>query len=675
MSILFLSVVISTTCAISSPTIDDRTISQAINMMKTELVARHDSVQCWEEEHAGGWLSKHEGGTSAIATLALLASDISINSTELQQSLDYLWEIKNPSTYVLSLRTSIWSLLPNRFERRLKKDTKRLIATMGISCGGWGHGARPPTSLKAASPLVRQFGMNALREAGRNGVSIPTQCWSAIADATLATQHRNGGWSYEQSNSSGKATPNMTVAGLNCLLGVDEIFKDNISKQDAAKLHAAIDKAINWLNKHTDTTTNTGGTAITSYLYSLERAAMSCGLAEIHNRDWFLDGAMAVLDAHCGVRKAKGSTVNLSFALLFLTRGRVPLAICELVVDEARVDPLRISDTLASRISQTTEQSLGWRLVTLEDSINTWLSAPILFMQNINCIPDDITKLQTYLDKGGLIVILSDGKSIRKWGAIADAICPDMPSRKVDTSHWSLSLLIRATGTQVMTWGDSIRDRIFLIRGSPKDLVAREKSKLSNVLINICCGAAELDAWHPRLRIAPEPTNGTLVLAKHDGNWAMESSGFNRWNSTPMTLKKAAGRPLIVVGGIGDVEATDQLASDVIYAASMGSTVLIETIGGQGNFTMKLRTQIASKAGVILEPSKSIPPLQGRRGWSIHHNQNIDPPLIAQIDKGSVVFVACDIRNALLGEPSWGIHGYNQKSAQLLVTYLMNQGN
>jgi len=76
MSILFLSVVISTTCAISSPTIDDRTIFQPINMMKTELVARHDSVQCWEEEHAGGWLSKHEGGTSAIATLALLACDI-----------------------------------------------------------------------------------------------------------------------------------------------------------------------------------------------------------------------------------------------------------------------------------------------------------------------------------------------------------------------------------------------------------------------------------------------------------------------------------------------------------------------------------------------------------------------------------------------------------------------
>ena len=164
-------------------------------------------------------------------------------------------------------------------------------------------------------------------------------------------------------------------------------------------------------------------------------------------------------------------------------------------------------------------------------------------------------------------------------------------------------------------------------------------------------------------------------LSKHEGNWAFESSGFNRWKCTPMTLERAEGKPLIVVGGIDDVDATDQLASDVIRAASMGSTVLIETIGGQGNFTMKLRSRISSKASVILEPIKSIPPLQGRRGWTIHHNQIIDPPLIAQIDRGSIVFVACDIRNALLGQPSWGIHGYDQKSAQHLITYLMNQRN
>jgi len=675
MSTFFLCVVVSTTCAVSTPSLDDSDVNDAIKMISTELGLRHDPIECWEDAESEGWLSKNKGGTTAITALALLASGVSINSEELQQSLEYLWEIDNPSTYVLSLRTSIWSMLPDRFERRLKKDAKRLTSTMGFSSGGWGSGAQPPTNLRDASPLVRQFGMNALREAGRSGASIPTRCWSAIANATLATQHRNGGWSYEQNNSVGEATPNMTVAGLNCLLGVDEIFKDDLSKQDAMKLHTAIDNAIAWLNTHADTNINTGGTALMSYLYALERVAMTCGLAEIRNRDWFLDGAQAVLDAHCGVTKAKGSTVNLSFALLFLSRGRVPLALCELVVDEGRVDPLRFCDTLASRIAHATERHLGWRLVTHEDSIDTWLSAPLLFIQDIKAIPNDIAKLGRYLDRGGMIVMLEDGKSSRQWTAVADALCPDIESRKVDTGHWSLSLLVPATGIRVTTWHDSIRDRILLVRGSPQALVRREKSKLSNVMINICCGAAELDAWHPRLRISPQPTSGSIVLARHPGNWDSESTGFNRWKVERMSLSKAAGKPLIVVGGIDENEATGILVNDVIHAATEGSTVLVETIGGRGNFAKALRKQIAAKTGVILKPINPIPALHGRRGWTIHLNKTLEPPLVARIDRGRVVFIDFDIRNALLGQPSWGIHGFDTNSAQGFMTTLLNQDN
>lgn len=675
MSTFLLCAVVSTTCAVSTPQLDDQDITTAIKMISTELESRHDPISCWEEEHSEGWLSKHQGGTTAIATLALLASGVSINSEELQQSLDFLCEIEHPSTYVLSLRTSIWSMLPDRFERRLKKDVKRLTATMGYASGGWGSDSRPPAKLRDASPLVRQFGMNALREAGRSGASIPTWCWSAIANATLATQHQNGGWSYEQTNSAGKATPNMTVAGLNCLLGVDEIFKDDLSKQDAENLHTSIDDAIAWLNKYADTSTNTGGTALMSYLYSFERAAMSCGLAEFRNRDWFLDGATAVIDAHCGVRKAEGSTVNLSFALLFLTRGRVPLALCELVVDEGRVDPLRFCDTLAGRIAHTTEQSLGWRLVTKDDSIQTWLSAPILFIQNINGIPADLSTLQDYLDQGGLIVMLAESKTIKEWIAVADAICPNIESHAVEKDHWSLSLLTRVKGIQVTTWHGSIRDRILLVRGSPKTLVKREKSNLSNVLINICCGAAELDAWHPRLRISPQPTDGSLIIAKHAGNWNVESAGYKKWKVKTMSLELAAGKPLIVVGGIDESEATNELADNVIGAAGKGSTVLVETIGGRENFTKKLRAQVAAKTGVLLQPLTPVPEHFERRGWSKHHNRMVERPLVAHIDRGRVIFVEVDIRNALLGQPAWGIHGYDSQSAQHLITALMNRVN
>nr|MBC8421765.1 hypothetical protein [bacterium] len=331
MSIL-LSVVVTTTCAISTPKIYDCDVSNAIEMISTELNERHDEERCWDSvDPSNGWLSKHRGGTTALTTLALLASGQSSNYPSIQRALDYIWEVEKPSAYLLTLRISIWAQLPETYEKRLEKDTKKLINTLSLEFGGWGTLATPPTSVASASPLTREFGIIALREANRRGIRVPKKCWTAIANATLTTQQESGGWSYEQSSTSGDPTANMTVAGLNCLLGVDEVIGDELHEDDSAKLQSSINDALLWLDKNATTKKNYGGTALMSYLYALERAAMSCGLSDIRNRDWYVDGVEAILKTHCGARKARGSTVNLSFALLFLTSGRAPIAFCELV--------------------------------------------------------------------------------------------------------------------------------------------------------------------------------------------------------------------------------------------------------------------------------------------------------------------------------------------------------
>jgi len=675
MSIFLLCAVIATTCAINAPKLSDKDISNSIEMIVKELVVRFDTTQCWESNViTQGWLSRYHGGTTAIATLALLSAGQSINAQTLDHSLEYLWKIEDPSSYVLSLRISIWAMLPDRFPKRLKTDTKQLIATMGESCGGWGNRSIPPRNAKNASPLIREFGMIALREAGRCGVSIPKQCWLSIANATLTTQHQNGGWSYDQGSNQSKATANMTVAGLNCLLGVDEVFSDDLSTQDATQLHSAINNGISWLNKHARTDKNSGGTALMSYLYALERAAMSCGLAEIRKKDWYLGGARAALDAHCGVRKAKGSTVNLSFALLFLARGRVPLAICELSVDKGRVDPFRLSDTIAKRISTFTEQSLGWKLVTNEDSVESWLSAPLLIIQDINAIPKDQSQLTTYIEQGGLLVMIATGKSMQPCSDLANNLCPNIEMQVVPTSHWSLSLLKNGKGVQVKSWHDGIRDRILLVRGSPKKLVSRDKSTLWNVLLNICCGAAELDGWLPRLRVPTSPkTKGSIVLAEHSGNWDFETVGLYRWRVKCMPLVNASGKPLILVGGIDKEEATPQLAAETIQVASSGSIVVVESIGGRGGFAKAMMQEVAKKISVVMQPEHSLGVLTGRRAWTIRNQRQIDPPLVAVIGKGKILFVDCDIRNALLGHSSWGIHGYSTASAVQLIDSMLGQ--
>ena len=432
---IILSAVLSTACATVAPTLNDETITNAIAMIADELESRHNNKHCWEpEEPSSGWLTKYQGGTTALTTLALLSAGYSINTPCINASLTYLEEIEHLSTYVLATRTSIWATMPERYKKNLKDDTKQLLRTMGLRAGSWGNYDTPPSTKTSASPLNREFGMIALRDASRSGVSIAKKYWLSLANATLLTQHKNGGWSYDQGKVSTSPTSNMTVAALNCLLGVDEMEGSSLPKKDAQWLHNAIEQGISWLNKHAKTTKNVGGTTLMSYLYGLERAAMSCGLAEIHKRDWFLDGAKAILKTHCGVRKAKGSTVNLSFALLFLSRGRVPIALCELASSKGVVDPLRTSEIITHRVSQQTEQPLSWQIVTNNETIEAWKSAPLLFIQDTDALPTDTTKLKQYLDEGGLIVMLGTAKNAKVFAEVPDTLCPNETAEKSATS-------------------------------------------------------------------------------------------------------------------------------------------------------------------------------------------------------------------------------------------------
>ena len=675
MSILLLWTALSAACATNAPPIYDDEIKDAITMIATELEARHHEIRCWEPiDGSAGWLTKYAGGTTALATLALLSSGTSMHTPAIKTSLSFLRDIKKPSTYVLATRTSVWSMVPGRYKRNLKHDTKYLVSTMGIQSGSWGNYDEPPKSRSTASPLNREFGMIALREAQRNGQRVPKKCWMALADATLATQQKNGGWSYNQSVSKGTPTANMTVAALNCLLGVNEVQGKNLTDKQQTLLHSAIVRAISWLNKHAKTDENVGGTTLMSYLYGLERVAMSCGLAEIRKRDWFQDGARAVIKTHCGVRKAKGSTINLAFALLFLSRGRVPIALCELAVDKGAFDQLRTAEVITSRVSQQTERDLAWQIVTKRERIDAWLSAPLLFIQDIDAIPEDMSLVSQYITKGGLVVMLGTKKVCNNFISIANKLCPNISSQLVDASHWTHTILNKINGVKITAWNDGIRDRILVVNGTSKSLVASEKSKLSQVLVNICCGVAELDRWKPRVA-QPLATKSkkTLWIAEHDGSWDAELEGIHRWKTKTKTINKMKQHALVLVGGLYDYEATESLANEVIRIAKLGSTVLVESIGGQNTFASTMQLQIQKITGNTFTYDERFHHFNILRGWSILNRKHIEPPLITTINDGAIIIVDCDIRNALLDKSAWGVHGYGPVHAVQLIETLLDE--
>jgi hypothetical protein len=676
MSIFLLCAALSAACASPASTLNDEDIQKSITKISTELISRHDPTHCWENRgnsKSSGWLTKYKGGTTSLTTLSLLSAGVSVHAPEIKSAVSYLEKIKHPSTYVLATRTSIWSMLPRRYKKNLARDTRQLVSNMGISSGSWGNYDVPPKTISSASPLNREFGMIALREAARSGHRVPKKCWLAIAESTLTTQQNNGGWSYEQSVNSGTPSSNMTVAALNCLLGVDEIIGNNLTKQQSDWLHSSIKRALSWLNKHATTDENVGGTTLMSYLYGLERVAMSCGLAEIHNKDWFQDGARAIIKTHCAGRKAKGSTTNLSFALLFLSRGRIPIALCELTKEDGIIDPNRTADIISRRLSNQTEQSLTWQLVTNKERVESWLAAPVLFIQNYHSIPSDLSKLKTYLDRGGLIVMLTPNRNEKDFSSIAKALCKSITPIEVDDSHWSKSLISVIKKVKITTWHDGVRDRILLINGTSESLIRSKKNMLSKTLVNICCGAAELNLWKPRVsKPIDTKSNKTVWVAEHDGSWSAELEGLKKWKVKSKPINDIKKGKLVLVGGLHEREATDELAKQILRLAKNGSTVLVESIGGRNQFAATMQTQIEQLTKNNFTPNVQLKGVSGQRGWSIYNHKKLEPPMCASFDTGKVIIVNSDLRNGLLDHTAWGVHGYDATAAIHVIDTLLN---
>jgi len=667
-----LSVACIAACAIGSPKqphdITAIDVDHAIQRIKTELLDRFDEERGWEPEvNHTNWLSKGLGGSTAIATLALLSANESQHSRILKTALQHIESVKTPSTYVCSLKIMIYSKLSPRFDKQLKLNVRRIVESMNRS-GSWGYNSEPPISTETASPIIRRFASVALLEAHRKGIRIPSACFGAIATTLIQTQHVDGGWSHAQEETA----PNATVAGFNCLLGADEVLGESLSKTNRQIMQRSLQQSLDWLNKNYTPKNNTGGTAMTTYLCGLERAAMSCGLDQLRESDWYRNGVAAILKAHCASKNTvKGSTVNLSFALQFLTQGRVPLALVELRAIKTSLDPIRLSRKIATSVSNQIEQTLSWRVITTDDNVHRWLQAPLLLVQDPDALPENQDVMREYLDLGGLLLLFGDKNNAQLFTTYASEICPQSVHNATRKKHWSLNLIQNAEGIQIDSWNDGVRDRIILVRQDPQKYSSKKQTQLTKAVVNICCGAAELSKWRTRLSQQQiELDRDAIVLAMHEGHWDVEQLGLRKIGMTSKPLNQLSPSQIAIVGGINADDATDKLASDVISFAKDGGFVIIEPIGGLSDFVPSMRTNIGKRLSTSIEPDSTLvrkmQPV-GFRGWTLRNNTVVTSPLVARVGSGQIIFLDGDIRTALLGQPMWGIHGYDTQTSIALL--------
>ncbi|MDD4889749.1 MAG: DUF4159 domain-containing protein [Phycisphaerae bacterium] len=386
----------------------------------------------------GGWQDfGRQGGSTALNVLALLNAGVPESDKTVQAGLSSLDKVANTDTYIVSLKAMVYRYADAvKYRAQLAACAKWLIESQ-LESGTWGYnkmqgamGARMAGMMGDNSNT--QFALLGLHEAALGGVAVPKDVWQRSEKHFLNSQLKDGGWGYRSDmGRAGSGYGSMTCAGIASLyitgnqldVSQEDGYANGVAKNCGNyRQNEAIAKGLLWMARNfaVDTNPGRGGAAWRMYyLYAMERVGMISGLKFYGSRDWYREGAEALID----VQKADGSfpsaPYDTSFALLFLAKGNKPVLFNKLAwgqmgdwnEDRNDIEHLVQFVNKAENGGQKfSQQPVAWQVVNLRVALVDLLDAPILFL-NGHAFPAfseaERKKLREFVDQGGTIFVES----------------------------------------------------------------------------------------------------------------------------------------------------------------------------------------------------------------------------------------------------------------------------
>lgn len=582
---------------ITAANLTDEHVRKAIDALVDALYNKKAGERVWEPEKvAPGDSTRQGGGYTALVTLAMLSAGQTYQDPRLRDAIDYLERVSMDGTYAMCMRINVWSRLPPKFQDRLSSDTAWLLEGFSETIGGWDYEQNPRAKRKDNS--IRQFGALAMWEAAKRGAKIESRYWQRLEDAFIDMQLEDGGWNY---TGEGPATGSMTCAGLATLF----ITQDLLHAQESVKVGNekvgrqadAIAKGLKWMDEHFSATENPGkNTWIYYYLYGVERVGLASGYKTFGGKDWFREGAAEIIkrllkwddssktfevnDNAFG--SGRGSRIRIddyAFGLMFLSRGRVPIAVNKLEFDGEWNNRPRDVANLVARLREDTETDLAWQIVKMSDGPERWLDAPMLYVASHQALPfmkdlpidvnewvksakefirqraageipmdakpperpqiAELDSIKRYLDLGGTLIALAEGggrpfaDSVEKAGLL---MYPQYQWRELPETHWAYMIHTpqKSRRPPLKSLSNGVRDLIILSPSGdmPAALQVNDIEKKPQdfaTLGNLYYYASELNRPRPRLEQHAAFAEGegaggeiTIVRAVHEGNWKPE---------------------------------------------------------------------------------------------------------------------------------------------------------
>ncbi len=721
--------------------VTDEQVRKAIEKGVDFLYKSQDADGSWESYVKGNHAEKQYAGMTSLVCYGLLsAGEDWQGNPKLMNALKFLGNLTSATisdageekgtenrkfmygTYAVGFRSHVWAKLPKRsmelvFAEKHLEDQYALEA--GVSKGGNYRYTLPSSNWDNS---VTQYGVLGMWECAKRGIPVPNGYWTAVKNHFLSVQSRDsGGWSYTNAANRG-GNLQMTAAGLACMyIVLDYLHSQDFSRPGIGDRHPVI-KSINhgleYMDKAFKPSTNGYN------MVGVERVGLASGMKYFGGKDWYQAGAEAFIKSQAGGGSfSKGGfhgsndVANTAFALVFLSRGRVPVFANKLIVEgQAWNNRPRDLANVARWASDEFEIAMNWQVIGLERQPEEWLDAPILYLashQALDLTEAQIMKIKRYIDLGGTLVTADDGggRGFTNWVRSTFESVYDHKFRNVDPEDDIYNIVFKLRDQNAMTLHNGVRHLVIHLPRDPGvawQTHAHRDEGPWQLMGNIFQYAIEKSRPRNRLErhyITKSGGGGTTVhvgRASYDGNWQPEPLAWERADvfasndgkagfvTHDFELADIGGQDvsLVHVAGTEAVDFTaDQVAAIKQFVTQDKGVILFEAAGGGAAFTESVRQMLLQ---AFADPDQRLRlvgstsrVLTGagiggydatRIDYRVFFKQRLGatsrPGLLAiTIDGEPRIFVSPeDLSNGMLHQPVWGVFGYDSESATHLAT-------
>jgi hypothetical protein len=597
---------------------------------------------------------RQSGGPTALAVYALLTAGESPQDPRIVKAVNFLKKTQSSGVYAIGFRANAYAMLPpsNDIKLALAGDASWIKSAVrqgkDVNVRGfYGYGAAPKSGYDRSTSQVAVLGAWGCAQIAD---TFGTDYWQLIETAWRKAQLEDGGWNYSAGFNT-QSTMAMTASGVATLFITQEyLHLNDFSECKGSANDIAIEKGLKYLGEHFTDSFSPPWAYYT--LFAVERCGAASGYKTFGTHDWFAEGADWLIKQQNKESGAWDGANNpsTSFALLFLGRGRSPVAIIKLQYDKTDIaENANVVSPTGSNWNQRPrdvsnicrwtgkqqERTLNFQIAGLDAPVASWQDAPVLFIagnQPLNFSDEKVAKLKRFIEDGGLVIGNADcanklfAEAFRKLG---QKMFPTYEFRVLPQDHpmyeqfpakaWKVQPSLTALG-------NGSRELMMLFAaGDPSKYwqlhLYSGQEQNHQVMADILAYSVEREGVvrkgesHIVIPDATITADRTLKIARlqYPGNWDPEAGGWRRMaailhNEQKMDLtiepvKLGEGKldkstyPIAHLTGTAAYKFPEPAIAELKKYVADGGTLIVDACGGSGAFATDMESQLAIMFG------------------------------------------------------------------------------